>query len=333
MPARHSQPRGPRRLGRASNPWTAAVAQALAARPRHGDAPRWAAALRQLPACAPGACDLTADRITIGGDAPRPRFQRRRMAEALYTLAPWRKGPFELQGLVIDSEWRSDWKWRRLAPHIAPLRGRRVLDVGCGNGYYALRMLGAGARSVLGVEPAERFVYQFNAITRFTGAVPIRILPLPFEALPDHPAGFDTAFSLGVLYHRRDPWAHLQRLRSQLRPGGELVLETLIAPETHAPYLQPPGRYAKMRNVWFLPTLTTLHEWLRATGFVRSRTVSVTITTPAEQRSTPWMPFESLPDFLDPIDSARTREGHPAPCRAIVTAERNTDPTPKNSVT
>ncbi len=58
---------------------------------------------------------------------------------------PWRKGPFSLYGVNIDTEWRSDWKWDRVLPHLSPLKGRLVLDVGCGGGYHMWRMLGEGA--------------------------------------------------------------------------------------------------------------------------------------------------------------------------------------------
>jgi tRNA (mo5U34)-methyltransferase len=46
--------------------------------------------------------------------------------------------------------------------------------------------------------------------------------------------------------------------------------------------------------------------------------VAVTDTTVHEQRSTEWMPFESLAEALDPDDPSRTIEGLPAPMRAIV---------------
>ena len=80
--------------------------------------------------------------------ASRPTSTSRRattLHRHLHALQPWRKGPFSLFGVQIDTEWRSDWKWNRVAPHLSPLAGRRVLDVGCGNGYYGWRMCAAGA--------------------------------------------------------------------------------------------------------------------------------------------------------------------------------------------
>nr|WP_169730591.1 DUF1698 domain-containing protein [Carnimonas nigrificans] len=41
-----------------------------------------------------------------------------------------------------------------------------------------------------------------------------------------------------------------------------------------------------------------------------------------EQRSTEWMTFQSLKDFLDPEDQHKTIEGYPAPRRALLVATR-----------
>ena len=81
------------------------------------------------------------------------------------------------------------------------------------------------------------------------------------------------------------------------------------------------GRYAKMPNVWFLPSPETLISWLRKQGFVNAKIIDVTATSTEEQRQTDWMTFESLDNFLDPHDKSKTIEGHPAPIRAAVVAE------------
>ena len=70
------------------------------------------------------------------------RVNNEYLRNALKDLMPWRKGPFHLLGVYIDAEWRSDLKWQRLVRHIAPPKDRKVLDIGCGNGYYLFRSLG-----------------------------------------------------------------------------------------------------------------------------------------------------------------------------------------------
>jgi tRNA (mo5U34)-methyltransferase len=289
---------------------------------RHGDAEEWQSALSALPALQISEVDLNSDCIRIGNAADAIDAQRRQLYDALQRLHPWRKGPFDLCGLVIDSEWRSDMKWNRLRDHIAPLRGRLVLDVGCGNGYYALRMAGAGARCVVGIDPTLRFLAQFEALRTYLGRVPVLLLPLRSEDLPPGLGTFDTVFSMGVLYHRRSPLDHLAELHGALRSGGELVLETLVIDGDAKTAMIPPERYAKMRNVWFLPSCESLLVWLHRAGFDEARVVDVTRTTGDEQRRTEWMRFESLSDFLDPVDPCRTTEGHPAPVRAMLLARK-----------
>jgi tRNA (mo5U34)-methyltransferase len=106
--------------------------------------------------------------------------------------------------------------------------------------------------------------------------------------------GFDTVLSMGVLYHRRSTMGHLVRLRGLLRPGGELVLETLAVDGGAGDVLGSPGCYARMRNVWSIPAVATLEPRVGDCGFRGVWVVDVTPTTTAEQRSSEWMRFESL---------------------------------------
>ncbi len=287
---------------------------------QHGRLAEWRTILSNLPTVIPSQINLQ-DGVIVGKSAELASETTVQMETLLRQLCPWRKGPFHLFGLHIDTEWRSDWKWDRLKDGIAPLNGRLVLDVGCGNGYHCWRMAGSGARLVIGLDPYLLYVAQYQAVRHFIGeAAPAYVLPLGIEALPENLAAFDTVFSMGVLYHRRSPLDHLLTLRNALRPGGELVLETLIIEGEAGQVLVPEGRYAQMRNVWFIPTVPTLLGWLRKCGFQCEKLLDVTPTTVQEQRSTDWMTFKSLPDFLDTENQSLTIEGYPAPQRAIVTA-------------
>lgn len=295
----------------------------------HGDQARWQRAIDQLPHPATEYLRLDSGSIQLGRERDIDETGRAALREHLQALHPWRKGPFRLYGIDLDTEWRSDWKWERLRPYIAPLKARRILDVGCGNGYYAWRMLAEGADLVVGIDPTALFQAQFLALRKlFLSAESayrlerVLHLPLGIEDVPAGVAAFDTTFSMGVLYHRRSPIDHLMELRDTLRPGGELVLETLVVEGNEDRVLLPPGRYAKMRNVWFIPSAAALELWLKRAGFRNVRVVDVTRTTPQEQRKSDWMRFESLSDFLDPADSSLTIEGHPAPCRAVLLANR-----------
>lgn len=288
----------------------------------HGDLPRWRDLIAQLPAISPSSRQLDAATVRIGVAADCDEVVRGKLEALLRGLHPWRKGPFDVFGVHIDAEWRSDRKWARLSEHIQPLAGRRVLDVGSGNGYYCLRMAGAGAALVVGVDPTQLYVAQFEALRRYVPDVRAWVLPFGIEDLPPAPGAFDTVFSMGVLYHRRDVAGHLRELHGLLRPGGQLVLETLVIDGGPGEVLEPAGRYARMRNVWAIPSCATLQGWLEACGFAQAQVVDVTPTTVAEQRRTGWMRFESLADFLDPQDPGLTVEGMPAPTRAVVLAEK-----------
>jgi tRNA (mo5U34)-methyltransferase len=295
----------------------------------HGDQRRWLAAYRRLPdpqSLAEGlAIDLTASDLKISSADIDPQVQQQ-VRQGLVGLMPWRKGPFQVLGTEIDTEWRSDWKWDRVQPHLSDLEGRTVLDVGCGSGYHMWRMLGAGAHRVIGVDPSRLFLMQFQAIKQYAtaalGSAPrADLLPLKMEEVPARLKAFDTVFSMGVLYHRKSPLEHLEELKGALKPGGELVLETLVIEGELGQVLMPEDRYAMMRNVWFIPTPETLMLWCRRVGFKNPRLVDLDQTRLDEQRSTDWMRFNSLKDFLDPDDIRRTCEGYPAPLRAVIIAD------------
>lgn len=303
--------------------WQAPLAEQLDhlfATLKDGNLPKFLRQLDNLPQVDDVSVDL--DRVAIESASPLSAEQSDHLNDALRGLIPWRKGPFRVFDTVIDSEWRCDLKWARVASHISDLTNRAVLDVGSGNGYYGWRMKAAGARLVAGIDPSWLSVVQHLAINHYIQDPTHTVLPLTMEAMTPDLEAFDTVFSMGVLYHRRSPLDHLAELRAALRPGGELVLETLVIEGNDKEALVPPGRYARMNNVWFLPSPEALVLWLEKMGFENVRIVDVTPTRPEEQRTTAWKPGQSLKDYLDPEDATKTMEGHPAPVRAVLIAEK-----------
>jgi tRNA (mo5U34)-methyltransferase len=284
----------------------------------HGDLPRWLEIVKNLPSLKPDSVDLkTCIRV---GSTPDSAGKVEELEQMLRQLIPWRKGPFELFGVQIESEWQSGLKWDRLLPHILPLRGRRVLDVGCGNGYHCWRALGEEARLVIGVEPYLLYVMQFLTVKNYLLQEPCYVLPVKLGDYPGPFKYYDTVFSMGVIYHVRSPIDHLLQLKRCLAPGGQLILETLIVDGDLGYSLTPGERYARMGNVWFIPSPATLERWLQRAGFIDINLVDTSVTTADEQHSTSWMPFQSLVDGLDPIHPDKTCEGLPAPKRGIMTA-------------
>jgi tRNA (mo5U34)-methyltransferase len=183
-------------------------------------------------------------------------------------------------------------------------------------------MLGAEAEMVIGIDPGLRYVMQFHAIRCLYGESQVFVLPLALEDLPSQLNLFDSVFSMGVLYHRRSPFDHLMQLKDCLRPGGELILETLVIEGSKNQVLVPEGRYAQMRNVWFIPSCDTLKSWLTRCGFTNIRLIDISKTTLAEQRCTEWMQSQSLQDFLQAENPDLTVEGLPAPVRGVFLANK-----------
>ncbi len=297
------------------------VALKKALQEKDGNLPRWLGAYEALPDLESGETDFYSDLVRVGSPAAINQDQLKVLENSLRQLCPWRKGPFSFYGLHVDSEWRSDFKWQRLLPHLPSLEGQRILDVGCGNGYHMFRMLGKGAAMVVGADPSMLFLAQFGCVKKYAPKAFCHLLPLGIEELPESQA-FDTLFAMGVFYHRRSPFDFLRQLKMQLRMGGTLILETLVVEGDANTVLVPEDRYARMKNVWFLPSCSAMLHWLNKAGFSAPEVVDVCRTTVDEQRATSWMAGESLRECLNATDSSLTIEGYPAPVRAIFIARR-----------
>jgi tRNA (mo5U34)-methyltransferase len=288
---------------------------------RYGDFPRWRKLLSELPQIQPLSVEF-GSKVRIGSASDSDPETLTQLREKLLKFIPWRKGPFELFGIDIETEWQSNLKWDRLVKEISSLESRRVLDVGSGNGYSGFRMLEEGAEMVLGIDPHIAYVAQFWLLKHFAAESPIFVLPLTLEQVPPSLNYFDTVFSMGVIYHRRSPIDHILELKSCLRPGGELVIESICVDGEAGYSLTPEKKYARMGNVWFVPSIPTLVQWLSRCGMEQISVIDESTTTVDEQRKTEWMPFDSLEDALDVNNPQLTIEGLPAPKRVVVKAIR-----------
>jgi tRNA (mo5U34)-methyltransferase len=285
----------------------------------NGNIPKWEKAIVNIEQFQTGAINFKQPYITIDTD-----IDTAELTIALKKLMPWRKGPYQIGDLNLDSEWRGDLKWNRLKDYIQPLKGKAVLDVGSGNGYFTYLMAMQGASIALGIEPFLLFNYQFKAIRTLISNPPnAYVLPLKLEQMPKKSL-FDSVFSMGVLYHQKNHILHFQQLKNVMANNAELILETLIIDEKFGEKIIPQDRYARMRNVWCLPSVNTLRTWLEQAGFHNIKLINVTKTTPEEQRATHWIGnnTQSIKDFLDPNDENLTIEGLPAPKRAIFICQK-----------
>ncbi len=268
-------------------------------------------ALAQLPDIE---CEMEAGDTVALKSATPPEAEQ--ILQTAKMMMPWRKGPFDLFGLFIDTEWQSFMKYNLLRPHFN-LKDKRVADIGCNNGYYLFRMLEDNPARLVGFDPSAVYKTQFDFINHFAKTEIVYEL-LGVEHLPFYEEKFDTIFCLGVLYHRSDPVAMLKSLNKGLEKGGEVILDTFMIDGEDEICLSPAGSYSKIPNIYFVPTPKALENWCRRAGFSGFEVLEITTTTLDEQRKTEWIEGQSLEDFLDPADSTRTVEGYPAPKRIYV---------------
>ena len=238
--------------------------------------------------------------------------------ETALLMKPWRKGPFQLNELFIDSEWQSQIKYNLLEPYF-DLKDKIVGDIGCNNGYYLFRMLSQEPKKLIGFDPSAIYYSQFQFINHFIKSDIVYEL-LGVEHVEFYEHKFDTLFCLGVLYHRSDPVAMLKSLFKGLNKGGELILDTFMIDGEEEMCLTPKDRYSKIPNIYFVPTVAALKNWCHRAGFETVEVLETMKTEHHEQRKTEWIETQSLEDFLDPNDDTKTVEGYPAPKRVYIKA-------------
>lgn len=235
-------------------------------------------------------------------------------------LKPWRKGPFRINELFIDSEWQSFVKFNLLKPHLSELSGKVVADVGCNNGYYMFKMLEFSPAKLVGFDPSTRTFLQFRLLNALA-KTPINYELLGIESVPAYAHKFDIIFCLGVIYHRSDPVKMLKELKASLNKGGVVFLDTLFIEDEREIALVPRQTYSKIANIYFVPSVSALRNWCERAGFVGFKVLANKATDTFEQRQTAWSEGYSLQDFLSPTNSNLTCEGYPAPKRVYVRLE------------
>lgn len=267
-------------------------------------------------------CDPAGDVVRIGRAAELSAADRERVLATLQGFMPWRKGPFNVFGIDIDAEWRSERKWRRVLPALPELRDKVVADIGCSNGYYMFRMAAHGPRLVVGLEPYLQHYFAFRTLNGFAGFANLVVEPLGVEHIALYRGCFDVVFLMGILYHRVSPVEVLRDIHAAMRPAGVLIVESQGIPGNEPVALFPEKRYAKVPGTYFVPTAACLGNWLIRAGFVDVEVFCTHAMSGAEQRRTAWMTFESYDDFIDPDNPALTVEGYPAPIRVFIKARR-----------
>ncbi|MBP9707712.1 MAG: tRNA 5-methoxyuridine(34)/uridine 5-oxyacetic acid(34) synthase CmoB [Oligoflexales bacterium] len=245
-----------------------------------------------------------------------------RLRAVLLSFCPWKKGPFNIFGIEIDAEWRSDLKWQRLLPYVGSLEGQVVADIGCNNAYYMYRMLDLQPKLVMGFEPYAKHWFTFQLFQKLAPQKQLTLELFGAEHLDHFEQCFDSIFCLGILYHHTDPIGLLRKIYQSLKPGGQLFIDCQGIPGEGSYALFPQNRYAQARAIWFLPTQECLLNWLRRSQFRNIELIYSGELSTEEQRRTTWADVDSLEEFLDPKNPQLTVEGYPRPHRFYLKALR-----------
>ena len=117
---------------------------------------------------------------------------------------------------------RLDW-----IQSLAPLKGKQVLDVGCGGGILADAMARAGAQ-VTGIDLASKSlkVAQLHALETQTPNIRYREVSAE-DLAAEQPASFDVVTCMEMLEHVPDPASVVQACASLVKPGGWVFFSTL----------------------------------------------------------------------------------------------------------
>lgn len=232
-------------------------------------------------------------------------------------LKPWRKGPFKIDDLFIDTEWQSFIKFNILKPFINEISQKCVADIGCNNGYYMFKMLEFNPTKLIGFDPSIKYRLQFEFINALA-KTPIKYELLGVEDLPNYTLKFDVIFCLGVIYHRSDPVKMLKDLKAGLNKNGVVFLDTMYIEDEREIALVPHKTYSKIPNIYFIPSISALKNWCERAGFKEFEVLATKKTDENEQRKTEWIDSFSLENFLNPKDKNLTIEGYEAPKRVYV---------------
>jgi tRNA (mo5U34)-methyltransferase len=206
-------------------------------------------------------------------------------------------------------------------PELPDLQGKIVADIGCNNGYYMFRMAHHKPKLVVGFEPYLQHYFTFKTLNSFAGKENLACELLGVEHIGLFKESFDVVFLMGILYHRSSPIEALREIRTAMKPGGILLVESQGIPGTKPVALFPEKRYAKVPGTYFVPTGACLANWLFRAGFAQVQIFFSHQMSSQEQRRTEWMVFESYEDFIDSREPTLTREGYPAPIRIFARAE------------
>lgn len=116
-------------------------------------------------------------------------------------------------------------EWEALREVLPPVKGRRVLDLGCGYGWHCIWAAEQGAASVLGTDLSEKMLAvareKIQGHADLSGRIQYRRAAIEDLDLPEN--SFDLVLSSLALHYVEDYNGVVERVRRWLRPGGMFV--------------------------------------------------------------------------------------------------------------
>jgi tRNA (mo5U34)-methyltransferase len=111
----------------------------------------------------------------------------------------------------------------------ADLSGKRVLDVGCADGYYSFICEQRGAKEVIAIDYRQPTASGFSVAASILGSKVKHVVDNVYDISPEKYGEFDFIIFVGVLYHLRNPLLALDNLRRMAKPNATVLVESHIA--------------------------------------------------------------------------------------------------------
>ncbi|HXI12934.1 MAG TPA: methyltransferase domain-containing protein [Thermoanaerobaculia bacterium] len=135
------------------------------------------------------------------------------------------------------------------------MRGFRVLDVGCSDGFFSFEMERRGA-SVVAMDFVPETYSGFSVAKRIMGSSVEYRMDNIYNLSPEGYGEFDLVLFLGVLYHLRNPQGGLDAIRSVMKEGGTLFVGTMMIDDY---FLLPDGSVTTLEAI--NPMLGSIPLW------------------------------------------------------------------------